>query len=43
MILCKSKAHGAGRYPLGKDTREICHALAVAGPVAESLRKCLPA
>jgi hypothetical protein len=41
-ILCKFKAHHAGRYPVGKDTREIRRGLAGWGPTAERLAPCLP-
>jgi hypothetical protein len=41
-ILCKYKAHKAGHYPIGKDTREIRHALEGAGPLAAHLLEFLP-
>jgi hypothetical protein len=41
-ILCKWKSHLGGHYPLGKDTREIRHALKGWGPLARRLRKHLP-
>ena len=41
-ILCKYKAHRAGRYPVGKDTREIRHGLRNAGILASELIQFLP-
>jgi hypothetical protein len=41
-ILCKWKSHLNGHYPVGKDTREIRHALDGWGPLAERLKGCLP-
>jgi hypothetical protein len=42
-ILCKWKAHRNGFYPLGKDTREVIHALHGWGDSAEQLRKIMQA
>jgi hypothetical protein len=41
-ILCKYKSHLNGHYPVGKDTREIKHALAGWGPLADKLKGHLP-
>jgi len=42
-ILCKWKSHVHGRYPMGKDSRELKHALSDEwGPLAKQLRAKLP-
>lgn len=41
-ILCKWKSHLNGHYPVGKDTKEIKHALRGWGKTAEMLRSYLP-
>lgn len=40
-VLCKYKSHLNGHYPVGKDTREILHALDGWGPLSDSLRQVL--
>jgi hypothetical protein len=39
-IMCKFKGHVAGRYPVGKDVREIMHALDGWGTLASRMRNC---
>lgn len=39
-ILCKFKSHYNGHYPVGKDTREILHALEGWGDLAQELSRC---
>lgn len=41
-ILCKYKSHVNGRYPVGKDSREILHHLDGWGPLAERLKAGVP-
>lgn len=44
-VLCKWKAHRAGRYPVGLDTRELLHALETSGrwgETADRFRAALP-
>lgn len=41
-ILCKYKSHYKGSYPIGKDTREVGHALVGWGDLAGQLRYYLP-
>ncbi len=41
-VLCKYKSHLKGNYPLGKDTREIRHALYGWGDLALRLREGMP-
>lgn len=40
-ILCKYKSHLNGKYPVGKDTREIVHGLTGQGALAAHLRDVL--
>lgn len=40
-IFCKYKSHLNGHYPIGKDTREIIHALDDWGPLAGTLQQVL--
>ena len=41
-ILCKWKSHMNGHYPLGKDTKEVGHALKGWGTLAEAMSTLLP-
>lgn len=41
-ILCKWKAHMNGNYPIGKDIKEISHAMKGFGSLSDSLSKELP-
>lgn len=41
-IFCKYKSHRKGHYPLGKDTREVAHALDGWGDLAQQLKQGLP-
>lgn len=42
-LLCKYKAHTNGRYPIGKDIREVRHALeAFPSDLSRQLARCLP-
>ena len=38
-VLCKWKSHLNGRYPVGKDTREILHHLEGWGPLADKMKR----
>jgi hypothetical protein len=40
--LCKYKSHVNGHYPVGKDLREVRHALEGWGAAADRMRKALP-
>jgi hypothetical protein len=42
-ILCKYKSHVKGNYPVGKDTREIKHGLAVWLPYSVTAKTCYSA
>ena len=41
-VLCKFKSHYKGHYPVGKDVREIRHALSAHGGLCRELLACLP-